>query len=140
MPMHSSSLQTRTRRSAGSLAIGRKRPALVTISGTESTHATPLALMAAMMLEPCSSTLAASALVAVWASMEPPVGAHLWHQCRRFEVPTAVAENSFRNFQSKSGTGAIELPVPLCFRSSCQRLLRGNTNFGSGALVEAYSL
>src|SRR5262245_37711595 len=86
MPMHSSSLQTRTRRSAASLAIGRKRPALVTISGTESTNSTPLAFMAAMMLEPWSSTLAASRAAAVCASMEPPIRAHLW--CLR-ELPNA---------------------------------------------------
>src|SRR2546427_10718710 len=41
------------------------------------------------------------------------------HQCRRFEVPTAVAAGSFRNFKSKSGTRIINLLVPLCFRSSC---------------------
>src|SRR5437899_4785637 len=41
---------------------------------------------------------------------------------------------SFRNFKSKSGTRIINLLVPLCFRSSCQRVLQCITNFGSGAL------
>ena len=52
------------------------------------------------------------------------VGTAVNSQCRRFEVPTAVAANSTRNFKSKSGTGIIELIVPLCFRSSCENLLR----------------
>src|ERR1700687_5830802 len=39
-----------------------------------------------------------------------------------------------RNFKSKSGTRIIELLVPLCFRSSCQRMPQCITNFGSGAL------
>src|SRR4029077_13090737 len=56
-------------------------------------------------------------------------------KCRRFEVPTAVAAISSRNFKSKSGTRIIFLLMPLCFRSSCQRLPRCITNFGSGALV-----
>src|SRR5258705_13763133 len=37
--------------------------------------------------------------------------------------------------KSKSGTRIIELLVPLCFRSSCQSLLRCITNFGNGALA-----
>src|SRR5947208_583333 len=41
---------------------------------------------------------------------------------------------SFRNFKSKSGTRIINLLVPLCFRSSCQRVPQCITNFGSGAL------
>src|SRR5436305_10427421 len=56
-------------------------------------------------------------------------------KCGRFEVPTAVAANSVRNFKSKSGTRIIELLVPLCFRSSCRMVLRCITNFGSGALA-----
>src|SRR6266508_1617278 len=59
----------------------------------------------------------------------------MWHLCRRFEVPTPLAANSVRNFKSKSGTRIIELLVPLCFRSSCQRVLQCITNFGSGALA-----
>src|SRR5712691_2365627 len=55
-------------------------------------------------------------------------------KCRRFEVPTPPAANSVRNFKSKSGTRIIELLVPLCFRSSCQSVLRCITNFGNGAL------
>src|SRR5262249_48139220 len=38
--------------------------------------------------------------------------------------------------QIESGTRTINLPVPLCFRSSCQRLQPGLTNSGSGALAE----
>src|SRR5258706_12753172 len=45
------------------------------------------------------------------------------------------AASSFRNFKSKSGTRIIKLLVPLCFRSSCQRVPRCITNFGSGALA-----
>jgi hypothetical protein len=33
----------------------------------------------------------------------------------------------------KSGTRIIEMLVPLCFRSSCQNMLRRITNFGNGA-------
>src|SRR5882672_1469371 len=44
------------------------------------------------------------------------------------------AATSVRNFKSKSGTRTIELLVPLCFRSSCQGVLRRITNFGNGAL------
>src|SRR5262245_35692457 len=46
-----------------------------------------------------------------------------------------VAAHSVRNFKSRSGTRSIELLVPLCFRSSCQGVLRCITNFGSGALA-----
>src|SRR6266508_2352678 len=56
-------------------------------------------------------------------------------QCRRFEVPTALAASSFRNFKSKSGTRIIYLLVPLCFRSSCERVPQCITNFGNGALA-----
>src|SRR5712691_4115028 len=42
---------------------------------------------------------------------------------------------SSRNFKSKSGTRIINLLVPLCFRSSCQRVPQCITNFGSGALA-----
>ena len=45
---------------------------------------------------------------------------------------------SFRNFKSKSGTRIINLLVPLCFRSSCQRVPQCITNFGSGALVRPW--
>src|SRR5439155_11177591 len=45
-----------------------------------------------------------------------------------------ICSNSVRNFKSKSGTRIIELRVPLCFRSSCQSVLRCITNFGNGAL------
>src|SRR5258707_13484150 len=55
-------------------------------------------------------------------------------QCRRFEVATPPAASLFRNFKTKSGTRIITLLVPLCFRSSCQRVPRRITNFGSGAL------
>ena len=50
--MHSSSLHTRMSRNCGSRAIGRSKPSLVTMSGTERTNSTPLALIAAMMAEP----------------------------------------------------------------------------------------
>src|SRR5262249_41627172 len=56
-------------------------------------------------------------------------------KCRRFEVPASPAANSSRNFKSTSGTSIIYLLVPLCFRSSCQGVLRCITNFGSGALA-----
>ena len=48
-----------------------------------------------------------------------------------------LQQAQLRNFKSKSGTRIIELLVPLCFRSSCQRVLRCITNFGSGALVQS---
>src|SRR5215212_5911241 len=57
------------------------------------------------------------------------------HECRRFEVPTPPAANSCGNFKSKSGTRIIDLLVPFCFRSSCQRGPPCITNFGSGALA-----
>ena len=46
-----------------------------------------------------------------------------------------LPQNSSRNFKSKSGTRIINLPVPLCFRSSCRDVLQSITNFESGALV-----
>src|SRR6266571_5921568 len=67
----------------------------------------------------------------------PPIDPGQLTQCRRFEVPTAPAANSVRNFKSKSGTRIIALLVPLCFRSSWQSMLRRITNFGNGALVHA---
>src|SRR5260221_5507690 len=67
--------------------------------------------------------------------MPPPIEPSQLTQCRRFEVPTLPAANSIRNFKSKSGTRIIELLVPLCFRSSCQSMLRRMTNFGNGALA-----
>src|SRR6266478_2739066 len=48
-----------------------------------------------------------------------------------------LRQTHFRNFKSKSGTRIICLLVPLCFRSSCDRVPRCITNFGSGALVHA---
>src|SRR5258706_868922 len=60
--------------------------------------------------------------------------------CRRFEVPTPPAASLFRNFKSKSGTRIITLLVPLCFPSSCQRVPRCITNFGSGALGSLHGL
>src|SRR6266571_8380112 len=61
----------------------------------------------------------------------PPIDPGQLTQCRRFEVPTPPAANSVRNFKLKSGTRIIELLVPLCFRSSCQSMLRRITNFGN---------
>src|SRR5207237_9061920 len=46
-----------------------------------------------------------------------------------------LRQTHFRNFKSKSGTRIINLLVPLCFRSSCQRVPQCITNFGSGALA-----
>src|SRR5439155_26537222 len=71
MPMHSSSLQTRMSLNAGSREIGRSSPPLVTMSGTERMNSTPLALIAAMMVEPLSSTSSSSA-VSKSASMYAP--------------------------------------------------------------------
>src|SRR5438132_1938511 len=61
MPMHSSSLHTRMSLNAGSREMGRSRPPLVTISGTERMNSTPLALIAAMMDEPLSSIVSSPA-------------------------------------------------------------------------------
>src|SRR6266567_2585419 len=54
---------------------------------------------------------------------------------RRFEVPASPAASSFRDFKSISGTRIGYLLVPLCFRSSCQRVPRCITDFGSRALA-----
>src|SRR5215831_8626860 len=62
MPMHSSSLQTRMSLNAESREMGRSRPPLVTISGTERMNSTPLALIAAMMDEPLSSIVSSPAV------------------------------------------------------------------------------
>src|SRR5262245_25372336 len=62
MPMHSSSLQTRMSLNAGSREMGRSKPPLVTISGTERMNSTPLALIAAMMDEPLSSIVSSPAV------------------------------------------------------------------------------
>ena len=61
MPMHSSSLHTRMSLNAGSREMGRSRPPLVTISGTERMNSTLLALIAAMMDEPLSSIVSSPA-------------------------------------------------------------------------------
>src|SRR6266516_2874846 len=70
MPMHSSSLQTRMGLNAGSREMGRSSPPLVTMSGTERMNSTPLALRAAMMLEPLSS-ISSSSAVSKSASIRP---------------------------------------------------------------------
>src|SRR6516165_4355555 len=62
MPMHSSSLHTRMSLNAGSREMGRSRPPLVTISGTERMNSTPLALIAAMIDEPLSSIVSSPAV------------------------------------------------------------------------------
>src|SRR5262249_55576243 len=53
----------------------------------------------------------------------------------RFEVPPPPAATSVSNFKSKSDTRTLKLLVPLCFRSSRQRVLRCIPNFGNGALA-----
>ena len=52
----SSSLHTRTCRRSGSFEIGRSNPSLVTMSGTDTTTSTPLALMAERMGGPSSAS------------------------------------------------------------------------------------
>src|ERR1035437_6514963 len=54
MPRHSSSLHTRTNRSCGSFAIGKSKPLLVTMSGTDRTNSMPATLMAERMPPPRS--------------------------------------------------------------------------------------
>src|SRR5580693_6754613 len=75
MPMHSSSLQTRTRRRSLSCAIGANSPALVTMSGTERIYSMPLALIAAMMPAPLSWRGVAPARVAVASILTLPAAA-----------------------------------------------------------------
>ncbi len=41
-----------------------------------------------------------------------------WYECRRFEVPAALAESSFRNFKSKAALENVVWPAPFAFRSS----------------------
>src|SRR2546430_3213983 len=66
----------------------------------------------------------------------------MYHELRKRGTSAAdlkflhrLRQTHFRNFKSKSGTRIINLLVPLCFRSSCQRVPQCITNFGSGALV-----
>src|SRR5437870_10291488 len=66
----------------------------------------------------------------------------MYHELRKRGTSAAdlkflqrLRHTHFRNFKSKSGTRIINLLVPLCFRSSCQRVPRCITNFGSGALA-----
>src|SRR5262249_53111922 len=64
---------------------------------------------------------------------------------KQFRVGTALVppiSSSYRGcsklvkeLEIESGTRIIELLVPLCFRSSCQRVPPCITNFGSGALA-----
>jgi hypothetical protein len=46
--------------------------------------------------------------------------------CRRFEVPASPAASAFRSFNSIGDTGIKYLLVPLCLRSSSQRVLPRN--------------
>ena len=50
-------------------------------------------------------------------ALVPPIG------CREFVLGTS----------NRNGIRIIDLPMPSCFRSSCQKLLRCITNFGSRA-------
>src|SRR5215510_13357931 len=54
-------------------------------------------------------------------------------ECRRFEVPPALPHAREGTSNRKAARDPLDLPVPLCVRSSCQRVLRPITNFGSGA-------
>src|SRR5436309_11755470 len=74
-------------------------------------------------------------------------GAAMYHELRKRGTSAAdlkflhrLRQTHFRNFKSKSGTRIINLLVPLCFRSSCQRVPRCITNFGSGALAAVKTL
>src|SRR5215468_1886261 len=70
-----------------------------------------------------------------------------WCSCSLLPVtagPTSAADLKFLHHlqQALIGTSnrkaaleTIELLVPLCFRSSCQNVLRCITNFGNGALA-----
>src|SRR5258707_3640879 len=66
----------------------------------------------------------------------------MYHELRKRGTSAAdlkflqqLPQTRVRNFKSKSGTRIIELLVPLCFRSSCQNVLRCITSFGNGALA-----
>src|SRR5262245_18890749 len=64
-----------------------------------------------------------------------------WKLDRPWDPVSSAADLKFLQrelvweLQIDSGTRIIYLPVPVCFRSSCQRVLPCITNFGSGALV-----
>src|SRR6516165_10622486 len=130
MPMHSSSLQTRMSLNAGSREMGRSRPPLVTISGTERMNSTPLALIAAMMEEPLSSIVSSSA-VGKSASMRD-----LQRQCGETSAPVP---------KRKLQTPATGLPRPMT--AACGRVatpaswLRMNTPWSrlAAALVLAFA-
>src|SRR5436309_9454866 len=73
-------------------------------------------------------------------------GAAMYHELRKRGTSAAdlkflhrLRQTHFRNFKSKRGTRIIGLLVPLCFRSSCQRVPQCITNFGSGALERSLS-
>src|SRR5947208_10228019 len=77
----------------------------------------------------------------------PPIDPGQLTQCRRFEVPTPPAANSVRNFKSKSGTGIIELLVPLLFpkfvseRAEVYHELRKRgTSFGQPPMTVRHSI
>src|SRR5262249_52989040 len=56
-------------------------------------------------------------------------------RCRRFEVPTALAAISHRNFKSKGGTATHKLASALSLPKFVSDVLQCMTNFGSGALA-----
>ncbi|MFL5030009.1 MAG: hypothetical protein ACJ8E1_09055, partial [Xanthobacteraceae bacterium] len=58
------------------------------------------------------------------AALSPPAPGGKGRQCRRFEVPTNGCRKLVQELQIESGTEVMNLLVPLCFRRSCQRLLR----------------
>jgi hypothetical protein len=74
--------------------------------------------------------------------LEPAIGTRLSREGAPQLVPPisrscSTGRTLIRNVKSKSGTRIIYLLVPLCFRSSCQKVPPSITNFGKGALGAA---
>src|SRR5215471_2156299 len=112
MPMHSSSLHTRMSLNAGSREMGRSRPPLVTISGTERMNSTPLALIAAMMDEPLSSIVSSPA-VSKSASMRDLQG-----RCGETSAPVPKRKSQtpatgLPSVASTAACGRVAMPASL---------------------------
>src|SRR5262252_2323589 len=121
MPMHSSSLLTRMSLNAGSREMGRSRPPLVTISGTERMNSTPLALIAAMMDEPLSSIVSSPA-VSKSASMRDLQG-----RCGETSAPVPKRKSQtpatgLPSVASTAACGRVAMPASLIRMSTPCRL------------------
>jgi hypothetical protein len=67
-------------------------------------------------------------------------GEGVWYQCRRFEVPAAIAASSFQELQIEDGTGIKYICSCPCFpKFAIKWALRWGANFGKRARVHPWA-